>query len=322
MTPKEPARLYVEELCLEFPHAGSHTLARMAMRDERKLFTNTEHARSVIRRVRGLSGKKSRTASVVPRLPKGKTSLLDPTPYQLPNGVKVLLLPDIHVPYHDDRAVSVAVKYGVDFNPDIVLLNGDAFDAHSISWWCRDPRERNFKEEVKAMVAFLAWLRSKFPKAQILYKEGNHEERYEKYMIDRCPEFLGIAAFEFDSLLEMDASGIEYIGDQRAINAGELTIIHGHEYKFAISNPVNPARGLFTRALNHALCGHFHQESKHTENNIRHQSVTTWSTGCLCDLRPKYRPYNKWSHGFATVEIDRGGKFSVTHKKIGSDKVY
>jgi hypothetical protein len=46
--------------------------------------------------------------------------------------------------------------------------------------------------------------------------------------------------------------------------------------------------------------------------------MACFSTGCLCQLTPKYRPfaYTKWNHGFAIVEIDGDGSFEVNEIQI------
>jgi hypothetical protein len=182
---------------------------------------------------------------------------------------------------------------------------------------------RDFPGEIKAVRFFLKGLRKRFGKAcRIIYKHGNHEERYEAYMRFKCPEFLGIENFEWKSVFGLDEHGIELIGQKRPVRIESLNGIHGHEYVFAISDPVNPARGLFLRAKTHAFCNHFHQSSSHSEKDLNQKVVTTWSIGCLCQLHPEYRPLNPWNHGFATIETDADGGHHVENLKIIGGKVY
>ncbi len=70
------------------------------------------------------------------------------------------------------------------------------------------------------------------------------------------------------------------------------------------------------RARVSALCSHFHQRSEHSTRDGNGKLLTTWSTGCLCQLAPDYAPFNEWSHGFATVAVDKNGAFEVTNHKI------
>jgi hypothetical protein len=135
----------------------------------------------------------------------------------------------------------------------------------------------------------------------------------------KAGELAGIDDFELGNIIKARAEGIEIIADKRIMKAGELNIIHGHEYPGAFS-PVNIARGLFTRGKVSAMQGHNHQTSEHTEADMNGKITTTWSLGCLSELHPLYMPLNKWNHGFAFVEID-GDEFQVQNKRIYKGKV-
>jgi len=82
------------------------------------------------------------------------------------------------------------------------------------------------------------------------------------------------------------------------------------------------ARGLFLRGKVSAMQGHNHSVSEHTESNMNGDIVTTWSLGCLCELNPAYLPINKWSHGFAMVDLSDNGKdFHVRNYRIHKGKI-
>lgn len=237
-------------------------------------------------------------------------------------GKRVLVLPDMHIPYHDKMAILQAVTFGRRFSADSILINGDACDIHTLSRFETDPREKKFGLEIEMMRLFFKWLREVFPKAAIIYKMGNHDERYDSFMIRSAPELIGVDVFEWSNILKLAEHRVTLVKDKRPIQIGDLTVIHGHEYRFAISNPVNPARGLFLRSKSYAMCSHFHQSSYHTEKTINDKRIATWSTGCLCDLHPRYLPFNNWSHGFACVEVFNNNKFNVENKIVSHGKVY
>lgn len=321
------------EIVGRFPKASNLAVAKIAHRDNPSVFKSVESARERVKAYRNGTGtSKKLLASTTfeagsnhlsrTRLPKGETFFEDWSPLIVEGKTNSLVLSDAHIPYHDRRAVEESVRYGKGNGVDTVLLNGDFADFFSVSFWQKDPRKRNFPREVKTVIAGLKWIREEFPKARILYKLGNHEERYIRYMETQAPVLLGIDAFEIKSLFKFDDLGIELVEDKRPIQLGELNVIHGHEYKFAISNPVNPARGLFLRCKAYALCGHFHQSSYHTAKTVEQNTIATWSTGCLCDLHPDYMPMNDWCHGFARVEVDNRGKFNIDHKVIHNGKTY
>lgn len=241
----------------------------------------------------------------------------------IPGPIKALILPDIHLPYHNKESLMISIAEGKKREADLVVINGDLADYYGLSKFHKDPRARRWVEEIKLQRKFFIFLRAQFPRARIIHKLGNHDERYELYLARNCSELVGLDTFDLRNVLELSNIAVELIGDKRPIKLGDLNLIHGHEYSFPISNPVNPARGLFNRAKVYAMCSHFHQRSEHTENNLEGKTIATWSTACLCDLHPAYRPINNWSNGFAFVEVAEGGKFHVDNKKIGGGgKIY
>jgi predicted phosphodiesterase len=327
----------VKKLVALYPKASTKTLARIAYKENPALFMSLETARSAFRYYLGTNGSENRAAASDKSIfrkpgvsgdPFGKL----PKPRQCFAGgwsavsfsgpLRALILSDIHIPYFDETALKSALKYGVDNQADFVLLNGDIADCFSVSKWENDPRERDFAAEVESVKQFLSVLRETFPKAKIVYKLGNHEERYIRYMSLKAPELLGVPDFELRSIYKLDDFDVQLIDGMRPIQLGKLNVLHGHEYRFNISNPVNPARGFFLRAKVHCLGGHLHQSSQHSEKNLEGKVVSTWSTGCLCDLHPDYRPLNPWNHGFAFVEVESDGIFDVRNLKIIDGKIY
>jgi hypothetical protein len=99
-------------------------------------------------------------------------------------------------------------------------------------------------------------------------------------------------------------------------------VIHGHEFGYGVSNPVNPARTFFLKAKCHVIGGHYHQTSHHSEKNLEQNLVSAWSSGCLCEEHPDYRPINNWSLGFVFVELDNHGAFRVENKRIVGGRVW
>lgn len=247
------------------------------------------------------------------RLPKSDESIYKP--YILPKGLRrILVLPDIHVPYHSIDAITAAIDYGVANEADTVLINGDFLDCYSISTFEKDPYKRRFSEELELGKDIISTLRKVFPNAHFVYQLGNHEERYERFMKSKAHELLGIEQFEIESLLEAKKFEMDVVSDKRYIVAGKLTIMHGHE--MGGGGGSSPARALLGKTKTYALCGHHHHTSEYSERDVRGNAVTCWSMGCLSELAPAYRPINRYNHGFAFVTLKPNGMFSVRNKRI------
>jgi len=241
--------------------------------------------------------------------------------YTIGGPARVLILSDVHIPYADNEAINTLVRYVRNQKFSHVLLNGDIADFYGISRWETNPLLRDFPGEVSATRTFLEFIRRLFPKASIIYKLGNHEERYESFLRRQAPEFCGLETFDLESLLCLKKSQIRCLRNVPIKLGRMLNVVHGHEYRFQISNPVNPARGLFLRAKSHIIGGHFHQSSQHSERTIDGKVIAAWSVGCLCDLHPEYRPLNNWNHGFSVVDVTESGGFQVHNYTIIDGKV-
>lgn len=334
-----PLQDVILKLLKRFPNAGSWTLARIAMKEAPDLCLSLERVHRMIRYYRGASGQKQRrrverlhpggirplrsSGNPFGRLPQPKQHFAQPwEALQIDGPLRALVLSDVHIPYHDPEALLSSLKYGLDRKADTVLLNGDTADFFGVSQWQKDPRQRDLTGEIKAVREFLGIVREGFPKARIIFKHGNHEERWERYLFAKAPEVVGVEDFELGQILRFAELRIEEVRDMRPIRLGKLNVIHGHEYRFAIQSPVNPARGFYLRAKTHVLGGHLHQTSQHSEKDLEGKVISAWSTGCLSDLHPDYRPLNNWSAGFAFVEVDKEGKFQVSNPRIIDGKIY
>lgn len=244
----------------------------------------------------------------------------DRTNFEIPGPARVLILPDVHVPYQDNEALELALAYGKKWKPTHVLLNGDFLDCYAASSFVTNPKERDMAGELRAANEALEHLREQFGKrVPIIWKLGNHEERWDRYLMTRAPEMFGLLT---TTLAAQFPDWVRFVPGKTRVMLGKLLLLHGHEYRFSISNPVSPARGIALRTKVSAMCSHFHQRSEHSTRDGHGRLLTTWSTGCLCHLQPDYLPMNEWSHGFATVEVSKDGAFNVDNLKILHGKVW
>jgi predicted phosphodiesterase len=318
------AREYREKYGWEMP---TLKLARIMYAENKLLFPSLEKARSRLRWIEGKMGERSRRMSTNITLPERSR-----TPYKLPeaeefayepyiiDAKKVLVMSDVHLPYHDVPAISAAIEFAQNEDIDAILLNGDTLDFYTLSRFIRDPKARSFAHELLIFQQFIEALGQAFPDAKVYIKLGNHDERYQHYLWTKAGELDGVEEFELKNIIKKRAPEAEVIGDKRIIKLGALNVLHGHEFGQSIFSPVNVARGLFLRGKVSAMQGHNHQTSEHTESNMNGEITTTYSVGCLCNLTPGYLPINKWNHGFAIVDIN-GQDFHVRNYRIHKGQV-
>lgn len=319
---------FLEEETRQLP---SLTLAKIIYKQHPEEFRDVETVRSLIRRYRGQIGNKNRDNLTDRRFIKEtgwqggfippESEEQDWEPFVIPKQYKRTgIISDVHVPYHNVKAVTVALEYLADQKIDSLILNGDIVDCYQVSDFIKDPRQRNMKFEIDQANQLLDMIDDYMQGVKLFYKLGNHEERLERYLFLKAKELLGFDFYKFDVLLQSALRGMTVIEDQRIIKLGKLSIVHGHELGVG-SNTVNPARNLYLKAKQSALMGHSHVVSEHTEPNLSGEPITCWSTGCLSELHPRYARVNKWSHGFALVETEENGDFHVRNYRIYQGRI-
>lgn len=315
----------VQKACEDFKSTPSLTLAKKIYKENPESFKNVESVRTIVRLYRGKMGNKMKqkmktSVEYIPKtLPVSYAE--DFTPYEISQS-RVLIISDLHFPYQNNEAIEVAINYGIEKDVNCVLINGDLFDFATISRHEKDWRQRSVKDELDAVKQFLDYLQDKLPKARVIFKEGNHCERFEKWLFHKAPEYFGIDEFRLDVLLNFGERGITHVKDKRPIKLGKLTVLHGHELAGG-SGGVNPARATFLKTLDSVIVGHYHKTSSHTETTMNGNVISVESMGCLCGLNPYYMPINKWNHGFAYVELDvKTGHYQLQNKKIIKGIVY
>lgn len=336
ITEAKPQGIVAKEYLEKYGWMPSLTLAKLMVKERPDLFRTAHNARTTLMYYRGSAGavhrKNLRDESHI--RPHGTQA--DRAEPKLPAPIDdlfrwevkkvefdcALVLCDIHLPYHDLTSLQAAIDYGKKRGVDCIILNGDTLDCYSASDFCKDPNFWDSAQEQTQGVQFLEYLREKFPKTQIIFKEGNHEERLWRYAAVKTPSLcncvqidgktpmVGLAGF-----LPFERLGVALVDNKQPIQVcDKLYILHGHEFPTPMTSPVNPARGLFMQAKANACAGHLHQTSAHTEAGLG-APISCFSFGALCHMRPRYRPLNKWNTGFGVIETNRGN-WSVENKKI------
>lgn len=280
-----------------------------------KHFTSVEDARCFIRYAVGEYGEKKRNTTNIVKwnIPEGdKYEYKD---FIMPQSAsRLLILPDMHFPHHDVKALETALNDGIKNNCNSILINGDGLDFHKLSKYTKDKSNKEISEELEYFRLFLKELKKNFD-VPIYYKVGNHEYRYHRFLSEN-PQILGIKELDFQSIMRFGEYGITEIKSDQKIVCGQFNLWHGHE--FMGSGGVWPAKWLFERTLESGACGHFHRISAfHAKQGDK--NIDSYSMGCLCDLRPKYIPHQratqKWSHGYGILNWDKE-KYEFFNKEI------
>jgi len=318
----------------KFPDMPTLKLARIVYADNNLSFKNIEDCRSALRYIEGKKGSELRKwtknteffmtekRSLNPyNLPESYEEKRDP--FILPTSCNnILLISDLHIPYHNIEAVTIALDYGKKEKVNTIFINGDLIDNHQISKFESDPKKRSVKQEFDATREFLVQLRKAFPKALIYWLKGNHCIRWEKFLYSKVREIWNDDYFFLEERLQLNSVKVKILDDKVLVKAGKLSITHGHHIFKGAFTPVNPSRGAFLRAKQSLIVGHLHRPSHHPETDLDGKIISCWSTGCLCELRADYSPLvGNTMHGFAHIQIAKDGDYTVKNYSIIKGKL-
>ena len=327
MTKTEIARKYRQEYGIEMP---TLKLARIMYGKEKLTFKDVEQCRTFLRAIEGKAwGSKVKNALKVEERPRNPYNLPESyqekrEPLRLPLTCNnILLISDLHIPYHDIDAVTIALEYGVEHKVNTIFIAGDLIDLHKISKFQSDPKKRSIKQEFDATKQFLRVLRQLFPTQEIYWLKGNHCSRMEKYLLQKAQEIWDDPYFHLEERLRLNEERVHLIDDKVLVKAGKLNITHGHHVFKGIFTPVSPARGAWMKAKQNIIVGHLHRSSHHVETDINGETTASWSLGCLCEKLPDYQPLvSNSQHGFAHVIVEPNGDFSVKNYTIINGKLH
>lgn len=332
MTKANIARKYRKEYGMEM---AIRKLARIMYKENKLDFIDYEDARSNLRYIEGKSGKTSVKNNKNTEFFRTEQRAVNP--YNLPKSFQekrnpfkrplacnnILLISDIHIPYHDIDAITMALDYGVEQKVNTIFINGDLIDCHQGSKFESDPKKRSIKEEFDATKQFLISLRAVFPSAEIYWLKGNHCIRWEKFLLRKVREIWDDPYFQLENRLMLNEERIHLLDDKVLVKAGKLSITHGHHIFKGIFSPVSPARGAYMKAKQSVIVGHLHRASHHPEIDLDGNVVSCWSTGCLCELRPDYNPLvSNSQHGFAHIVVEDNGDYTVKNHQIIKGKIH
>ena len=97
--------------------------------------------------------------------------------------------------------------------------------------------------------------------AKIVFKVGNHEWRWTRYLRKQAPAVFGFEEFRLNNILRFDEANIGFVDNTQKIKAGNLDIWHGHEIRGGFFIPVNPARSAMVKYKGNIVINHHHRTS-------------------------------------------------------------
>jgi predicted phosphodiesterase len=207
------------------------------------------------------------------------------------------VLPDLHVPYHDEEALGRALARIREERPERVVILGDLADFEAISKFSRKLKKRAvFEYEIGEVRRVIQELEKEFKQQNVIYICGNHESRLSKYIIRNCPELDDLPMLAFREIVQIPRRWVVYEYNLNAVCIDGVNYIHGR--KFSGNVCINNIK----KYLGSVVQGHSHRASSQYMRLPNGETIGAVEAGCLCDLQPSYASDVNWSHAMAWAE--------------------
>lgn len=239
------------------------------------------------------------SADATPPIPERERFHARPTPPINidPSGIKrVLFIPDTHVPYHDTEKFELMLRAARVFRPEIIVILGDFADFYAVSSHDKAPdRSRSLKDEVREVNAALTQIQE-LGAERVIYVSGNHEDRYDRYISTRAPEFFGMASLK--EIFKIEERGWEWVPYKRHMTLGKLHITH--DCGKAGAHAHTQAQATFE---GNVIIGHTHRMAFSVVGNAEGKPHVCAMFGWLGDTEAvdylnSIQVKRSWAHGF------------------------
>ncbi len=234
--------------------------------------------------------------------------------YLRPTGKRfqtILICSDLHDELVDPFYLRILIDTAKRVQPDIIVLNGDIWDAAEFGRYTVDPRSFNIASKITFVhKSILQPLREVCPGAQIDWMSGNHEDRLVKHLADATPAMKvllsDIHGFTVGSLLGLDKYQVNFIAksDLATYTATNVKSEVAKNYKVYfgcyVTNHFPEGISLGMPGTN----GHSHKFKVTPCHNEVFGSYSWIQTGCGHLKDASYCNAEKWDMGFLLAHID------------------
>lgn len=213
---------------------------------------------------------------------------------------KIAVVADTHCPYQDDVAVELTCKIIKDFKPNLGVHLGDGCDFYAVSTFNKNPRRiLEFQNELNATYMVNSKLAQACKKTNWTYLVGNHEVRWSRH-VNKYPELFSLRELQLEKLLGLDKLGWELANDLQVEN---VLFTHGKRVSKHSGRAVMAEMMDRLYQLEVIVIGHNHRTGQYITSGCGN-IIRGYEVGCLCNLRPDYRPVNNWSQSVLLMTLD------------------
>ncbi len=235
---------------------------------------------------------------------------------------------DFHAPKQHEPSCEIFYQVIEFLNPKKVFLLGDLLTLDNFSRYDKVPTAPLWIEDIAQAGTVLSNVaQAAADDTELLWFEGNHEQRLRKYLMRRSPMLYESLNVPKLFTLVDDKRAVEALDRYTYIENNEvfyedLSLVIKHGNKARKHSGVS-ARAELEILWMSVIVGHCHRlglvrRSSGRSRYMKEQTAFALETGCLCDYDQEYTEghTNDWQHGFAVLTIDRSDEVPVIEPSI------
>lgn len=247
----------------------------------------------------------------------------------------VLVLPDLHVPFHDARSLAAVLDYAADERWDECVLLGDFLDLNCISAHnTGKPRlvegqslGADYDTGRAVLDSILKAVRRKHDGCKVVLLEGNHEQRVDR-LLDANPVLAGVV--EVQRGLGLRERGVKWV---KSWSRGELYRVGNAHFHHGLYTNIHHAKKTVEAFGVPIYYGHTHDIQGYSKVlRGRDLTIEGASLGCLCEYEQQYLRGgpSRWQQAVTVFRVFPDGYFQrettaiFKHRFVGvtNGKVY
>jgi len=220
---------------------------------------------------------------------------------------RIVVVPDLQVPYHSRPAVRALGRFIEDYKPDQVACVGDLVDMPQISQWTKGgagEHTRDLHKHRNEAIEVIDML-----KIDVISR-ANHEDRLFKAISGRLPGFVGLPELQIENFLKLNEMGVTYAHDPYLL-APNTYLMHGDEGTQS-QRAGSTAASLSQRISASVVIGHTHRLGLVPTTHMVGGKVLRidWGmeVGCILDYKSGGFKYMKgmanWQMGFGMLTVE------------------
>lgn len=215
---------------------------------------------------------------------------------------------------HDVTAMAAVETFMEWWRPTHVWYNGDMVDTHQVSSFTKENHDveglwddiQGWKTTIERHEKILP------PGTKKYYLLGNHEFRWEKYLIEH-PPIRWNYGLTWEAMMDAPKLNMPVFPyTQRIRPIPDLIITHGE-----LVGPVagDTAKKYLNKYMCSGIVGHVHRLII-LPKTIDDRTIRWAEGGCLCNLKPYYTNDPDWQQGITTLKVFADGHWTMQQAPI------